>query len=137
MQIETVGGVVQVTFPGNLDEDVAVAVESAVTARLVPTVTAVLFDASEVEDTTIFARTTLIRLQAVIGQGRRTSWLAARPRIRGFCQWICHVAEDPLAKVHMTREQAELWLTDSSRRFEAIQKRTADAIAAAKNGGAA
>lgn len=136
MQIETSGGVVRVTLPTALEQSVAESVEKAVLAALTPGVRAVLFDASHVEETTIFARTAFIRLQALIARQCRTSWLASRPRIRGYCQWICHVAEDPHARVHMTREQAEAWLNDGGERFASIEQRTASAIAAVKKGGA-
>ena len=83
--------------------------------------TTLLMDLVELRACSLATRTRLMELQRdVYAAGIRTAFVAQRPRFRGMCLWIAHVAEDPVARAFPSREQAEMWLAQSVGRLEHI-----------------
>jgi hypothetical protein len=115
---------------GNLDEALARRLHDALTGELdrQPS-TEVLVDLRNVGDYQPAAREILLETQRVLLRRHcRSAWLAERARLRGLALWLMHAAEDPLSRAVLTPEQAELWLSGSSRRIDDARARTQEAL---------
>lgn len=84
----------------------------------------VLLDLREVERCALDSRHALLELQLGLkAAGRRTAYVAGRPRIRGLALWVIHRAGDERAKVVAKSAQAEAWLAHEGERQQQMTAR--------------
>lgn len=97
----------------------------------------VVFDLCQLEQSSVFARSTLVRVQqALKAKARRTAYVADRARFRGLALWVINLSEDPNAKAVMNHALADEWIGAQSGRLDEVKTRTAAALARVKGGSA-
>lgn len=106
---------------GALEEDHVDELRAELLGPSIETGTTLLLDLTSLSGCSLPTRTRLMELQReLFAAGIRTAFVAQRPRFRGMCMWISHVAEDTVARTFPTREQAEMWLGETMGRLEYI-----------------
>ena len=123
-------GRIRVDLRGAFDEASEVEFVRAVEGALAREPGHVLIVLSNLGGFDVRLRNVLLAAQrSISARGRRTVYLADRPRLRGMALWVVHIAEDNRAKVVGNAAAAEEWLSGDSERVEHAAQRTETALA--------
>lgn len=124
-----------VWMSGTIDDDDVDRLRSQLLDPAPKAGTTLLMDLVELEACSTATRARLMELQRdIFGAGVRTAYVAQRPRFRGVCMWIAHEAEDTVARVYASREQAEMWLSQSVGRLESLYEQLTSKLRSRRGG---